>query len=185
MKQPHKIILVTGAASSGKSEFAEHLALQSQKSIIYIATAQKNEEDKEWCLKIEKHRQRRPKNWQILEIPFNFSDEIASYSSESCMLIDSLGTWVANFLDKDDNNWQLIVNELLDSIKTTQSDIIFVGEETGWGIVPAYELGRLFRDRLGKLIRQIGNKSDVVYLVTGGYALNLSVLGEKLPFSQD
>ena len=52
--------------------------------------------------------------------------------------------------------------------------------ETGWGVVPAYESGRLFRDRLSKLVRQIGSRSDLVYLVTGGYALNLTFLGQKL-----
>jgi adenosylcobinamide kinase/adenosylcobinamide-phosphate guanylyltransferase len=56
-----------------------------------------------------------------------------------------------------------------------------VGEETGWGVVPAYPLGRTFRDRLGGLIRRLGSVADTVYLVTGGHALNLSQLG--VPFS--
>ena len=61
------------------------------------------------------------------------------------------------------------------------ADVILVGEETGWGVVPAYPAGRLFRDRLGTLVRQIGAIADNVYLVTGGYALELSVLGTPLP----
>ncbi|NJL69467.1 MAG: bifunctional adenosylcobinamide kinase/adenosylcobinamide-phosphate guanylyltransferase, partial [Microcoleus sp. SM1_3_4] len=36
--------------------------------------------------------------------------------------------------------------------------------------VPAYPAGRLFRDRLGNLIRQISAIADTVYLATGGYA---------------
>jgi len=51
----------------------------------------------------------------------------------------------------------------------------------GWGIVPAYELGRTFRDRLGGLSRKIGAIADAVYLVTGGYAMNLTQIGERLP----
>ena len=43
-----------------------------------------------------------------------------------------------------------------------------------------YPLGRTFRDRLGHLTRQISAIADTVYLVTAGYALNLSQLGTPL-----
>ena len=55
-----------------------------------------------------------------------------------------------------------------------------MAEETGWSVVPAYPLGRLFRDRMGTLTRQIGAISTAVYLVTGGYALNLTQLGQPI-----
>lgn len=174
------VILVTGAASSGKSEWAEHLAHQQKKSVIYIATAQTNQEDKEWCLKIEKHKRRRPKNWQLQEIPYNLDIAIKNASPQTCLLIDSLGTWVANLLEKNEEDWQLIVTELVKNIKQTKTDLIFVAEETGWGVVPSYKSGRIFRDRLGKLIRHVGTISNYVYLVTGGYAINVALLGEKL-----
>ena len=40
-----KIILVTGAARSGKSEWAEKLANQLTESVTYIATAKFSSED--------------------------------------------------------------------------------------------------------------------------------------------
>ena len=43
-----KIILVTGPARSGKSEWAENLALESGKKVVYIATANENPHDLEW-----------------------------------------------------------------------------------------------------------------------------------------
>jgi adenosylcobinamide kinase/adenosylcobinamide-phosphate guanylyltransferase len=55
-----------------------------------------------------------------------------------------------------------------------------VGEEVGWGIVPAYPMGRSFRDRLGRLVREIGVIADHVYLVTGGYALDLTQFGTPI-----
>ena len=54
-----------------------------------------------------------------------------------------------------------------------------VAEETGWGVVPSYPTGRLFRDRLGTLTRQIGAIAHATYLVTAGYALNLTDLGTR------
>ncbi len=175
------LTLVTGPASSGKSEWAEYLATTTRKSVIYLATGQSNYKDTEWQAKIAIHQQRRPKSWQTREIPVNLSEEISLCFPNSCILVDSLGTWVANCLEENHGDWDLRVTNLLQTVKDSPCDLIFVGEETGWGVVPAYEIGRLFRDRLGKLIRTVGTLADQVYLVTGGYALNLSVLGQKLP----
>ena len=71
-------------------------------------------------------------------------------------------------------------DSLLKSLQTTSADVILVGEETGWGVIPAYKSGRIFRDRLGNLIRKIGMIASEAYLVTGGHALNLSKLGQPL-----
>ena len=177
----NKIILVIGPASCGKSEWAEYLASHSQKSVTYVATGTVNLEDAQWQAKIERHIQRRPPSWQTLNVPTDLAATIASCQAGQCMLCDSLGTWLANLLEQNDEAWEKTIAELLDSLTEAKGEIIFVGEETGWGVVPAYSTGRLFRDRLGKLIRILGSKSDQVYLVTGGYVLDLSALGKSLP----
>ncbi|MBE9178350.1 bifunctional adenosylcobinamide kinase/adenosylcobinamide-phosphate guanylyltransferase [Oculatella sp. LEGE 06141] len=179
--KPHQLILVTGPARSGKSEWAEQLAAQSDKAVVYVATAQVDPTDAEWQARIAQHQQRRPAGWQTLAIPVELSAAIHTASATDCLLIDSLGTWLANVLEQDDITWQQTVTTLITSLQQCESDVVIVAEETGWGVVPAYRLGRQFRDRLGHLMRQIGAIADVVYLVTGGYALNLSVLGVPLP----
>lgn len=173
-----KLILVTGAARSGKSEWAEQLAADSGKSVIYIATAQENSDDREWQARIENHRSRRPSNWQTQTVPTGISEAIAN--SSNCLLIDSLGTWLANLLEQSDADWEKTIEQLFQSFEKTDSLIIFVAEETGWGVVPAYPIGRTFRDRLGNLTRRLGAIADTVYLVTGGHVLNLSQLGTPL-----
>ena len=175
-----RIILVIGPASCGKSEWAEYLASQSQLSVTYVATGTVDPEDTQWQAKIERHIQRRPPSWQTLNVPIDLAAAIASCETEQCFLVDSLGTWLANLLEQNDEAWEETVAELLDSLTEAKGEIIFVGEETGWGVIPAYPTGRLFRDRLGKLIRILGSQSDQVYLVTGGYALDLSALGKPL-----
>jgi adenosylcobinamide kinase/adenosylcobinamide-phosphate guanylyltransferase len=87
---------------------------------------------------------------------------------------------MANLLEQDSSVWERTVQELWESLAQTESTVIFVAEETGWGVVPAYPVGRLFRDRLGQLVRQLGSMADTVYLVTGGHVLNLSALGSPL-----
>ena len=176
-----KIILVTGPARSGKSEWAETLAEASGKQVIYVATGLVDETDLEWVRRLEQHQNRRPRHWKTLEVPIELPTVVRSASPSDCLLIDSLGTWTANLLEQEPTVWATTQQDLLASLKSTAADIIFVGEETGWGVVPAYPAGRLFRDRLGTLVRHIGAIADTVYLATGGYALNLSTLGTPLP----
>ena len=175
-----KIVLVTGSASSGKSEFAETLAAKTSKSVIYVATALVDETDREWQAKILRHQQRRPANWQTVAATTELPTCVERANTSECLLIDSLGTWVANFISGDRTQWQQHSDRLLSSLQTTPAQIIIVSEETGWGVVPAYASGRLFRDRLGTLSRQVGNIADTTYLVAGGHVLNLSLLGEPL-----
>jgi len=176
-----QVILVTGPARSGKSEWAETLAIQTDQQVIYVATAIANPDDAEWLARIEKHQQRRPTDWTTLLVPVELAATIREYSdSRCCLLVDSLGTWVANLLDQDGVDWEKTLQDLLESLVQTAGAVIFVAEETGWGVVPAYPIGRLFRDRLGELVRKIGIIANIVYLVTGGHVLNLSALGSPL-----
>ncbi|HEY9604570.1 MAG TPA: bifunctional adenosylcobinamide kinase/adenosylcobinamide-phosphate guanylyltransferase [Allocoleopsis sp.] len=175
------IVLVTGPARSGKSEWAERLAIQTGKQVFYVATALCDSEDTEWVARIEKHQQRRPASWTTLPVPVELTATLREYSDPNfCLLVDSLGTWVANLLEQDSAVWEKTVQELLDTLKLVACSTIFVAEETGWGVVPAYPLGRVFRDRLGALVRQLGTTANPVYLVTGGHVLNLSTLGSPL-----
>jgi len=197
------IILVTGPARSGKSEWAERLTEsmaqrlaqpgvekltdassnlgQSQTcAIAYIATAQDYPDDPEWHERILKHRQRRPSHWQTLTVPYDLTATLQNLTAPHCVLIDALGTWVTNFLDRTETDWQAEVQAFCQTLRETSLTVIVVAEETGWGVIPPYPLGREFRDRLGDLTRQVGEIADQVYLVTGGYALNLTQLGQPL-----
>ena len=180
-----KIILVTGPARSGKSEWAETLAIQSGKAVVYVATATDNPDDEEWHQRILDHQQRRPGDWVTLSVPVELSATLADAKPYTYLLVDSLGTWVANLLEQDEYSWENILAELLETVDLVAADIVFVAEEVGWGVIPAYPLGRTFRDRLGSLVRQLSVLSETVYLVTGGHVLNLSVLGSPLPNRED
>ncbi len=181
------IILVTGPARSGKSEWAERLATQTDLPVVYVATAQVDPSDPEWQQRIEAHRQRRSQQWQTVEAPTNLAKTLQIQTSESrpqCLLIDSLGTWLANHLEQADAEWHHTQQNLLQTVQQIRQQshhrLLFVAEETGWSVVPAYPLGRLFRDRMGTLTRRLGAIADAVYLVAGGYALDLTQLGQPI-----
>lgn len=174
-------ILVTGPARSGKSEWAESLARDAARAVVYIATAREDPDDADWSARIEAHRQRRPPEWQTLCTPTELEAAIEAHAGPGrCLLIDSLGTWVANLLDLDQAAWQPRVEGLLEVLGQAPGTIILVAEETGWGVIPAYPIGRLFRDRLGDLVRRTGPRCAAAYLVTGGYAIDLARIGRPL-----
>lgn len=175
-----RLILVTGPTRSGKSDWAEALAHESQQ-VLYMATALSNPDDSEWQARIEAHRDRRPPAWMTLEVPYALTTALREAPSQCCILIDALGTWVANTLEQPAEEWRQTEAELLDALYYSPNRIILVTEEVGWGIVPAYPAGRLFRDRLGELVRFVGAMSDQVYLVTAGYAIEIKQLGQAVP----
>ena len=178
------LTLVTGPARSGKSEWAEslaHQAAQGGASVTYIATGQWDPQDQDWCDRLERHRQRRPPTWQTLECPLDLVPVLQASTAHECLLIDSLGTWVANYIEKDGESWRSIEAAVLQQLPCTAASIIAVAEETGWGVIPATAVGRVFRDRLGSCIRQVGQLAQRVYLVTGGYAVDLTQVGTPLP----
>ncbi|MDX2229023.1 MAG: bifunctional adenosylcobinamide kinase/adenosylcobinamide-phosphate guanylyltransferase [Leptolyngbyaceae cyanobacterium bins.349] len=171
------LILVTGAARSGKSEWAECLAAQSGLAVVYVATAQVDDTDLEWRARIERHQRRRPPAWTTRHVPIALAATVEQAPATQCLLIDSLGTWLANRLEADELTWETTEQHLLAVLAQASSQVIVVAEETGWGVVPAYPLGRTFRDRLGRLTRAIAAIADPAYLVVAGYALNLKQLG--------
>ena len=175
-----QVTIVTGPARSGKSEWAESLARRSGRSVIYIATSQLDPADAEWADRVAQHRQRRPVEWQSWDVPIELGAALATVPEGSCVLVDSLGTWAANWLDRPAADWQQACEALQTVCAQTRSMLIFVAEETGWGIVPAFPSGRLFRDRLGRLVRDLGSQSGACYLVTAGFAVNLRVIGTAL-----
>ena len=178
--QSRQLILVTGPARSGKSQWAETLASKMNCPVTYLATAQQDETDAEWQARIQQHRHRRPSHWQTIEVPTALTEAIENVGPPHCLLVDSLGTWVTNLLHQEEEIWQETVAQLLDCLVRVAVSLVLVAEEVGWGVVPAYPAGRQFRDRLGNLSRQVGGIAGTTYLVTGGYALNLSQLGQQL-----
>jgi adenosylcobinamide kinase/adenosylcobinamide-phosphate guanylyltransferase len=58
--------------------------------------------------------------------------------------------------------------------------VIVVGDETGWGIVPEYPSGRVFRDVLGRAQQRLAATAQRAYVVIAGVALDLHALGRPV-----
>ena len=133
-------ILVTGPSRSGKSEWAEHLARESDRPITYIATAMRDPSDPDWQDRLQRHRDRRPATWRTEEVTHALAIALRQPPPDHGILIDSLGTWLANHLELGDEDWQAQQDELIEALVAVGDRAIVVAEETGWGVVPAYAL---------------------------------------------
>lgn len=181
------ITFVTGPVRAGKSAFAEKLASVSGRSVVYVATAQWDPSDAEWTARIAHHRERRPCEWQLIETGSGGALPLQAYlrqaPADACLLVDSLGTWLADEMHVHRAHPERLaesVEEVFTSLCDCSAQVICVGEETGWGIVPDYPAGRLFRDHLGRLQARLAQCAERAYLVVSGYAVDLKVVGKPI-----
>ncbi|MBL4874492.1 MAG: bifunctional adenosylcobinamide kinase/adenosylcobinamide-phosphate guanylyltransferase, partial [Rhodobacteraceae bacterium] len=139
---PH-LSLVLGGARSGKSAFAERLAISANRPRAYIATSQAF--DAEMEAKITKHRRDRGPDWQTIEAPLDIAGATAEVAANSVVLIDCLTLWLSNQMHAE-ADVDTEITKLLTTLSATPNPVICVSNEVGMGLVPDTPLGRQFRD---------------------------------------
>jgi adenosylcobinamide kinase/adenosylcobinamide-phosphate guanylyltransferase len=60
------------------------------------------------------------------------------------------------------------LNALLEAISNSQAKWVIVSNEVGLGLVPAYPMGRYFRDALGRVNQRLAQAADTVYFMVSG-----------------
>lgn len=179
------IILCSGGARSGKSEFAEQLALSLKGRKAYVATGQAF--DDEMKDRIKKHQLRRGKEWITFEIPLHLHENWEQIKNVSdVILIDCLTMFTSNHVfahgdintQEDANRIESIILEelrlLLEQINNSNDKtVIFVTNEIGLGIVPENKLARYFRDITGRVNREVASAANKMYLTISGVTIEL------------
>lgn len=179
------IILCSGGARSGKSEFAEQLALSLKGRKAYVATGQAF--DDEMKDRIKKHQLRRGKEWITFEIPLYLHKNWEQIKNVSdVILIDCLTMFTSNHIfaygdintQEDSNRIESIILEelrlLLQEINNSNDKtVIFVTNEIGLGIVPENKLARYFRDITGRVNREVASAANKMYLTISGVTIEL------------
>ncbi|MBT3241195.1 MAG: bifunctional adenosylcobinamide kinase/adenosylcobinamide-phosphate guanylyltransferase [Chloroflexi bacterium] len=181
-----KTILILGGARSGKSTHAEKLAKEiGGDSVLYVATAEAK--DEEMKTRIKKHQSDRPNSWSTLESPTKIGEGIQEiWDLHKVILLDCLTLLVSNLLllgageegePIDVNKIQEIVLEEIrdfsDTVLKLDTTVIIVSNEVGLGLVPPYELGRVYRDVLGRANQQIASWANEVYFLAAGIPMRM------------
>tara|TARA_B100000989_G_scaffold221684_1_gene169409 strand:+ start:758 stop:1270 length:513 start_codon:yes stop_codon:yes gene_type:complete len=167
-----KNVLITGGNRSGKSEFAESMALKISNKPFYIFTGLNL--DLEMNERIIKHKKRRKDKWNEFESYLNLVDVINQTDNQNGTprLVDCLTIWINNLIFEKLNVEQEI-NKLIKCIKVQKSPLIMVTNELGLGVIPDNKLSRDFLDVNGDLNKMIANIADEVYLVISGIPLKI------------
>lgn len=185
-----KLVLVTGGARSGKSAFAE-AQLQDQPDVCYLATGIQPKGDVEWQERVEKHRQRRPQNWQTHEgyqdlamwlsqqsysaylldcATMLTTNQLFDYLAQQGLEIEQLDASSKRQLTQHlEAEWLAIVR----AAKEQAGEVWIVTNEVGLGLVPETPLGRFFRDVQGRINQLLAKEASQVYLVICGLAQQL------------
>ena len=188
-----KIILVTGGQRSGKSTYAEKLALEmaAGEQAVYMATSRIW--DEEFAHRVQLHKERRGPQWiNLEEEKYLGRHNVAG----RVVLVDCVTLWSTNFFfDISDNtlpdsNFTMdaaqaqesasVVEQALQQIKAefekfTSQDatFIFVTNEIGLGGVSENKVQRQFTDLLGWLNQYIASKADEVLLMVSGIPVKI------------
>jgi adenosylcobinamide kinase/adenosylcobinamide-phosphate guanylyltransferase len=119
------------------------------------------------------------------------AETLAAAQTGEILIVDSLGTWLTVLLLELEEAAPVdpvaAARELAERaallplvLESVAADVIFISEETGWGVVPSTPLGRLFRDELGRTARAVAARAAQTYLVVAGYAVDIGTNGRRI-----
>ena len=178
MNTKSNITLILGGARSGKSSHAQSLAEGTGKSVTFLATAQAL--DEEMSTRIQKHRAERPAGWETLEIPCDLAAQVPQIKSD-VVILDCVTLLVSNLLMqfvKDDRveeaPFLLAVQEEIEALIATlrahaqHQDWFIISNEVGLGLVPPYQMGRVYRDALGWANQRLAREAEHVFFLVAG-----------------
>jgi adenosylcobinamide kinase / adenosylcobinamide-phosphate guanylyltransferase len=168
------VTLVLGGVRSGKSRYAQQLA-ERESRVIFLATAKAS--DDEMNRKIERHRRERPAGWTTVEEPLELV-RVLQQQAHDCdvMVVDCLTIFAANLLETEGDDQSAIerrVEALCVALQSVSCSVVLVSNEVGSGVVPAYPLGRRYRDLLGEINQSVARVADDVVLMVAGLPLAL------------
>ncbi len=189
-KNHGSLILITGGVRSGKSAFAEKLAVESGKKITYLATARV--EDEEMRERVARHKKRRGSGIRTVEEPLEPHLVLEKENSSGALvLLDCLTLLISNrildnlkrhgavwrgedifadasLLEEAAERTFEYIDLFAEVIRSCPAEVVVVTNEVGMGVVPAYPLGRVFRDLSGRINQSLAAEADQVWMVVCG-----------------
>ena len=144
--------------------------------------------------RVEKHRTTRPPAWETLEAPRNVAQALRlKESTAKVILLDCITFLVANHLlrtaSPEGEPFSTLngnpfdaqieadvvaeVEGLIAYVRDMRIDMLVVSNEVGLGVVPPYDLGRAYRDILGRANQILASHADEVLLLVAGIPMKV------------
>jgi len=166
------IYLITGGERSGKSSYAQDLAMELSAAPMYVATARKWDGD--FQKRIDRHQAERDERWVNIEnekllSEIDFSGKVA--------VVDCVTLWLTNFFVDNENNVELSLEQAKAEFDkmTNQKDvtIIIITNEIGMGVHAETHIGRKFTELQGWMNQYLAKKADEVVLMVSGIPVKI------------
>lgn len=161
-----KIYYISGGQRSGKSSYAQSLALELSPQPVYLATSRVWDEDHQ--RRIERHQADRDEQWTNVEeekfiSKHNWQDKV--------VVVDCVTLWLTNFFsDTKYDETQALKEAQQEFDLFIQQDFtaIIISNEIGMGLHANSESGRKFTDLQGWMNQYIAKKADkAIFMVSG------------------
>ncbi|MDP6347568.1 MAG: bifunctional adenosylcobinamide kinase/adenosylcobinamide-phosphate guanylyltransferase [Dehalococcoidia bacterium] len=173
------LTLVLGGARSGKSRFAQKLAEEGEKPVLFVATAAPG--DEEMRRRIELHRRGRPTHWRTLEAFTGVGAAVMRDIGDAhAVIVDCVTVLLSNLWGGEEAPGEEVeeqakaeIEGIVRAANSLSARFIVVSNEVGFGLVPPYPAGRAYRDLLGLANQWLAREADEVYLLVAGLPLRL------------
>jgi adenosylcobinamide kinase/adenosylcobinamide-phosphate guanylyltransferase len=161
-----RVTFITGGARSGKSKYAQLLALQQSRQPVLVATARVWDAD--FMERIDRHREQRGPEWTTYEE----EKRLSSLPLEGRVaVIDCVTLWITNYFSDSHYDVEaslLACQQEFDALTQQDADLIIIGNEIGMGVHPPTEAGRKFTDLHGWINQYIAARANrVIFMVSG------------------
>ena len=166
-----RVVLITGGSRSGKSSYAEKLALELSENPVYLATARIW--DEEFRERVRRHQARRGPQWTNLE-----EEKYLSRHSLAgrVIVVDCLTLWCTNFffdLESDVDRALEAAKAEFDRFTAQDATFLFVTNEIGMGGTSDNEIQRKFTDLQGWMNQYAAARADEVILMVSGIPVKI------------
>ena len=161
------VTLLIGGVRSGKSALAVEIGRRHGGDVVFIATAEPFDADTRD--RIDRHRHDRP-DWPTIERPLDLGGAIATADPRALVIVDCLTVWVGNELH---HRGVVDATAVADALGGRPGPSVVISNEVGLGVHPETELGRKYRDDLGRVNQAIAAVATTTLLMVAGKSLRL------------
>jgi len=169
---PATITFLLGGARSGKSRLAVEIGRRHDGPVVYIATCSASDDD--LVTRIERHRAERPP-WPTVEERVDLAAAVGSVDEAAFVIVDCVTLWVSNRMLAGDDDERIVAaaEDVVAALHARAAPAVVVSNEVGLGVHPEGELGRRYRDLLGRVNQVVAAGADATLLMAAGRALRL------------
>jgi adenosylcobinamide kinase/adenosylcobinamide-phosphate guanylyltransferase len=184
------LFVLIGGARSAKSSLAVEWGRRAGETITYVATAPRQEDarepDADMAARIDRHRLERPADWTTIEEGVDLSGALDA-ARGTTVIVDCLTLWTSNlmWIGRSDADIDELAERTAERAAGYGRPVLAITNEVGLGVHPETELGRRYRDVLGRVNQRWVAAAEQSVMLVAGRAVELRDPWDLLPDPRD